>query len=176
MCGTFRSAGWICKMLRIRNAAEEDLPAVMRIYRLAQDFMIASGNPDQWGHFYPPESVIRADIREGRCRVITEENVIHGVFSVLDGGDPDYRRIEDGGWLNDEPYLTILRIAGDGCVHGLFSCAADYCKALSDNVRVDTHRDNWIMQKLITKNGFKRCGTVFVRESPRIAYHWSRGS
>ena len=29
------------------------------------------------------------------------------------------------------------------------------------------------MQKQIEKNGFKKCGTIYVRDgSPRIAYQW----
>ena len=35
----------------IRKAAIEDLDAIMEIYGIAQDFMIKSGNPNQWGHY-----------------------------------------------------------------------------------------------------------------------------
>ena len=69
----------------------------------------------------------------------------------------------------------IERIASDGAKHGIFKCAADYCKSICDNIRIDTHHDNVIMQKLIEKNDFKRCGTIYVADgSPRIAYQWSR--
>ena len=83
--------------------------------------------------------------------------------------------IEDGNWLNDEPYLTIHGLAGDGQVHGLFQCVADYCKNISQNIRVDTHANNRIMQKLMEKNGFIKCGIIYVKDgTPRIAYHWTR--
>lgn len=163
-------------MLNIRNATEADLEQIMGIYRQAQDYMIQSGNPTQWGHRYPEEALIRSDIRQGVCRVLFDRDGIHGVFALFDGADPNYAHIEDGAWRNDGPYLTIHRVAGDGQVHGVFHCIAEYCKALSPNLRIDTHADNRTMQGLIQKNGFIRCGIVRMRDgSPRIAYQWVAG-
>ena len=69
---------------------------------------------------------------------------------------------------------NLVGLAGDGQVHGLFQCAADHCKSISPNVRVDTHANNTTMQRLIEKSGFKECGIIHVRDgSPRIAYHWT---
>lgn len=125
-------------MLNIRNATTEDLEQIMKIYRYAQDYMIASGNPTQWGHFYPDEELIKSDIDKKVCKVIYDEYRIHGVFALFHDADPTYEHIEDGNWLNDEPYLTIHRLAGDGQVHGLFSCVLNYCKDISSNIRADT--------------------------------------
>ena len=162
-------------MLKIRKASIEDLAVIMDIYKIAQDFMIASGNPDQWGHSYPGEDLIREDIARTVCHVLYDDTGIHGVFALFEGTEPTYLHIEDGEWLNDESYLTVHRIAGDGSVHGIFQCAIDYCKGLSDNIRIDTHHCNRIMQRLIAKNGFQKCGTIYVRDgSPRIAYQWRR--
>ena len=163
-------------MLEIAPAGTGDLDRIMEIYRIAQDYMIATGNPTQWGHEYPSEALVRQDIAQGVCHVISGDGVIHGVFALIGGEDPSYARIDGGAWRNGEPYLTIHRIAGDGAVHGLFRCAAEYAKALSDNVRVDTHENNRTMQRLIEANGFVRCGIVYMLEdsSPRIAYHWVR--
>ena len=97
--------------------------------------------------------------------MIYDETGIHGVFARFDGAE----HIEEGEWLNDEPYVTIHRLASDGRVHGLFQCAAEHCKLLSPNVRVDTHANNTTMQRLIEKSGFKKCGIIHVRDgSPRI--------
>ena len=41
-------------MLTIRDAEEKDFARIMEIYRSAQDYMIRSGNPNQWGRFNPP--------------------------------------------------------------------------------------------------------------------------
>ena len=161
-------------MLYLRNAAEADLEQIMKIYRYAQDFMIRSGNPGQWGHSYPAADLIKSDIAKGACRVIYDENGIHGVFALFEGAEPTYQYIEQGTWLNDAPYATIHRIAGDGQVHGLFQCVVAYCKGIYSNIRIDTHADNITMQRLIEKNGFRKCGIIYVRDgSPRLAYHWT---
>ena len=149
-------------MLSVRNGTDHDYNQIMTIYRYAQEFMIRSGNPDQWGHLFPTPELVKSDIRTG-------------VFALLEGEDPTYQYIEDGEWLNDEPYITIHRIAGDGQVHGIVKCASDYCKGILSNVRIDTHKNNLVMQKQIEKNGFKKCGTIYVADgTPRIAYQWTR--
>lgn len=161
-------------MLQIRTAEPQDLGRIMEIYHYAQDFMVQTGNPTQWRHAHPAEEMIRADINQKICKVLYDENGIHGVFALLEGRDPTYARIDGGSWRNDGPYVTIHRVAGDGQVHGLFSCIADYCKAISDNIRIDTHADNKIMQKQIERNGFQKCGIIYLENGdPRIAYQWT---
>ncbi len=158
-------------MLNIRNATIADFERIMEIYKYAQDYMIRTGNPTQWGHSYPDPALVQSDIRRNVCKVIYDESGIHGVFALFEGADPTYAHIEDGQWLNDEPYVTIHRLAGDGKTHGLFQCVVDYCKNLYRNIRVDTHADNRTMQRLIEKNGFAKCGIIYEDDgSPRIAY------
>ncbi len=159
--------------MQIRKATIDDLDVIMSIYKDAQDFMIESGNPNQWGHFYPSEDLVREDISKGISYVICDRDNPHGVFVLIDGLEPTYQYIENGSWINEEPYITLHRIASDGKLHGIFKSAIDYSKSISDNIRIDTHSNNVIMQKQIEKNGFKKCGTIYVREgSPRIAYQW----
>lgn len=162
-------------MLTVRTATDADLDRVMEIYEIARAFMIENGNPTQWADGYPQRELVQEDIRTGTCRVVCDGEKVCGVFALLAGDDPWYRRIENGQWRNDEPYLAIHRIASDGTRHGVFQCAVNFAKERCDNVRIDTHRDNRVMQKLILKHGFIRCGTVFVAgDSPRIAYQWTR--
>lgn len=49
-------------MMNVRIADLKDFEKIMKIYKYAQDYMIQSGNPTQWGHFYPDEELIRSDI------------------------------------------------------------------------------------------------------------------
>ena len=143
-------------MLTVRKAKKEDLDEIMAIYEIGRKFMREHGNPTQWAGGYPPREMIVEDIAVGRSIVICEDARICGA------------------WLNDEPYLTIHRIASDGTMRGVLKCAVDYCKSLSDNVRIDTHEDNHVMQAAVEKNGFKRCGIIYLENGdPRIAYHWS---
>lgn len=161
-------------ILHIRDAAPRDIAQIMDIYAHAQDYMIQSGNPTQWGHFYPEAALIASDIRQHTCKVIFDETGIHGVFALFAGVEPTYARIEDGNWLNNAPYRTIHRLAGDGQVHGLFRCTAGYCKAIAQNIRIDTHADNKTMQHLIEADGFTRCGIIYIADgTPRIAYQWT---
>lgn len=158
----------------IRKAEIQDLDKIMSIYRFAQDFMIESGNPNQWGHSYPKEELVKQDIKSEICHLVCDDEGPHGVFALIGGDEPTYQYIENGKWLNDDEYVTVHRIAGDGEVKGIFKCAIDYCKSIKDNIRIDTHCDNKIMQKLITKNDFEECGRIYVADgSPRIAYQWS---
>ena len=197
-------------MMTVRKAAPEDLAQIMQIYSAAQDFMIASGNPGQWGKSYPPEEQIVKDIEEGVCFVVCEapgegeEGAVseheheakepHAVFAVCAGDEPTYQVIDplpeqagaetagapesenaSGRWLNDEPYVTVHRAASDGKLRGVFACIMNHLKGRYDNVRIDTHQSNAVMQKQIEKSGFKKCGIIYVRDgSPRIAFHWVR--
>ena len=43
----------------IKKATSADNRRIMEIYRIAQDYMIQSGNPDQWGHFYAQPELIK---------------------------------------------------------------------------------------------------------------------
>lgn len=161
--------------MNIRKAKPKDLDTIMDIYSAAQDFMIASGNPNQWGYSYPTSDLIKNDINNEVCYLILDNDVPHGVFCLFVGEEPTYQHIENGQWINDEEYVTIHRLASDGKVKGIFKCGVDYCKSISDNIRIDTHNDNLIMQKLILRNGFLKCGTIYVADgTPRIAYQWSK--
>ena len=162
-------------LLHIRRATSDDFDQIMSIYRIAQDYMIASGNSCQWGHTYPAPELIRSDIEAGVSYVLCDAEGVHGVFAMFTDPEPTYSYIEGGEWLNDEPYITIHRVASDGTRHGIVRCVMDYAKSLSDNIRIDTHADNATMQAQIEKNGFSKCGTIYVRDrSPRTAYHWTR--
>ena len=160
--------------MEIRRAEQTDLDEIMRIYRCAQDFMIRTGNPNQWARRYPTRALLEADVREGTCFVCTENGTLHGVFVLRFGEEPTYRAI-DGAWPDDAPYVTIHRVASDGEAHGIFPAAVAFCRTLSDVIRVDTHEDNRVMQRRIAAEGFVYCGIIRVADgSPRRAYQWNR--
>ena len=162
--------------MEIRKAVECDLPRMMEIYRVAQDYMIAAGNPGQWGHFYPSEEVLLRDIALGNAYLLCQREEIHGAFVMIAGDEPNYQRIEEGAWLNEEPYVTIHRVASDGTCHGIFREILAYCRAHADHIRIDTHEKNLTMQGQIRKNGFTYCGRIYVEDgTPRVAFQWSRG-
>ena len=161
--------------MEIRHTAEADLARVMDIYARARAFMAAHGNPHQWGPTnWPPEALIRSDIERGKGYVCVHEGHVVGAFFFDMGRDiePTYRHIEDGTWLDDSPYGVVHRIAADGSVKGVGAFCIDWAFQQCGHLRIDTHGDNIIMQKLLAKLGFTRRGTIYVEEDdfPRLAY------
>ena len=154
----------------ITKATLTQLPQIMAVYAHARQFMAQNGNPDQWGTAYPSEAMIRQDIAGGKCYVNFNDEHIRAAFYFAVEADPTYGYI-DGAWLNDAPYGVIHRIAvgesGKGVAAECFAFAAQYC----ENIRIDTHEKNIPMQRCLAKNGFTRCGTIYLEDGdPRIAY------
>lgn len=160
--------------MNIRKTRLEDLEAVMPIYDYARGFMQAHGNGNQWINGYPSVELIRGEIQAGHSFVCEdEEGEIVGTFCYIEGIDPTYLKIYEGEWLNDEPYGVIHRMASNGKQKGISSECIRWTFARRDNVRVDTHRENGVMHNLLKKNGFIRCGIIYLLNgSERIAYHW----
>lgn len=155
---------------QIRKAKREDLPRIEAIYAYARKFMEETGNPHQWGKTAPRTSRLEEDISLGDLYLLTQEGTMHGVFYFRIGADPTYGVIEDGRWRSDSPYGTIHRIAGDGS-GGILAAAVAFAKTKSSHIRIDTHRDNKIMQHAIARQGFRRAGMIRLEDgSPRIAY------
>lgn len=154
----------------IRLATTADLPAISAIYAFARTQMAKDNNPTQWGKSHPAPKLLEADIAANHLYVIEEAGNIGGVFAFILGEDPTYQQIE-GSWLNDQPYGTIHRIAGNGKVKGIFNKALAFCEQLKPNIRIDTHQNNKRMQHLIEKNGFTYCGIILTDDNtPRLAY------
>lgn len=154
----------------IRKAAADDMPRIAQIYAYARNFMVQHGNPHQWGTHHPGEALLRDDIRKGDLYVIVRGEDIRGVFAFVLGDDPTYTRIYDGAWHHSSPYGTIHRIAGDGSGGILHACVS-YCEQIISHLRIDTHHDNTVMQNAVQKEGFQRCGVIYIADgTPRIAY------
>ena len=143
--------------------------------------MRADGNQDQWSApGFPDDSLLLRDIaREGGfvissggSSVILSEakESIVAYFALLPSPEPTYDVI-DGAWLTDESYGVIHRMASYPEVHGIFSTIIDYAASRYAYLRIDTHRDNRIMQHLIEKHGFTYCGIIWLEDgSERLAY------
>ena len=161
--------------MQVRLTTEADLERVMEIYHGAQAFMAAHGNPTQWRNAYPTPEIVREDIALCRGYVCEENGHLYAAFMLLEEEDPNYRRI-DGAWLNDEPYGTLHRVASDGSARGIFAACMEFARARCGQLRIDTHHDNRVMQRLIEGSGFARCGIIHIADgSPRIAYQCETG-
>ena len=145
-------------------------------YVIESRWPVAAGHDDK---ISPHASLGRDDnpvISSGGSTVISSE-AEGGVekspvayFALLPSPEPTYDYI-DGAWLTDEPYGVIHRIASYPDVHGVFSAIIDFAAARYPHLRIDTHRDNRIMQHVIAAAGFTCCGIIWLTDgTERLAY------
>ena len=159
-------------MITIRHSLPKDLDAIIEIFHYARQFMKEHGNPNQWINGYPSAELILREITNGTNYVCENENgEIIGTFCFIPGEDPTYARIDDGNWLNNEPYYVIHRMATNGKQKGVADACLKWCFEHCNNIRVDTHHDNLVMQNILKKYGFRRCGIIYTHNgTSRIAY------
>ena len=156
--------------MKIRHAIQNDLGPIRNIYNIAKQFMADHGNPNQWDSTYPSNDLLLNDIKLNRLFVIESDDCIHAVFVLTSGPDPTYGYIE-GNWRNNLPYYVIHRIASDNTLHHVLEKVLDYSQDMTSSIRIDTHKDNTVMQHLLIKNGFTYCGIIYLADgSPRLAY------
>ena len=160
--------------MKIRNAVISELEEILAIYELARAFMKETGNPDQWRNTYPTPQIVKDDIKKEELYVLYDEEGIEGDFVFINGPDPTYDYI-DGNWLDDEPYCAVHRVASAQKKKGVLRAVMDYAFSRSDSIKIDTHKDNAVMQHQLEKYGFKRCGIIFLENGEdRIAYQMKR--
>ncbi|MBR3295136.1 MAG: GNAT family N-acetyltransferase [Clostridia bacterium] len=168
------------EMMQFEKATADDLEDICSIIKDAAGYLKLQG-VDQWQSDYPSKEKISEDIRSSHGYVLRDGGEVVGYSALIRGEDPAYPGIE-GGWITDShDYLTVHRVAlsshyrGRGYGNILFSYYKGH--ALSEgltSIRIDTHKDNLIMQKLILHNGFRYCGIVTVSDgTKRNAYELS---
>ena len=112
--------------------------------------------------------MLRQNIESGDFYICEENGEVAAAFYFHVGEDPTYRQIE-GSWLNDRPYGVIHRIASRR--HGAATFCVQWCVQQMPELRIDTHKDNYVMQNFIKKNGFAYCGIIHLEDgSSRLAY------
>ena len=81
------------------------------------------------------------------------------------------------GYLQQALHRLHHRVASRGRVPGISKICMDFCKSQISNLRGDTYKDNIVMQKVFAKNGFEKCGTIYLAGkkedgNARIAYQF----
>ena len=160
-------------MLRtIREARPADLAGIMAVMDAARQIMRRSGNLHQWVAGYPSEAAIEEDMEKKGGFIVEDDGRLVGYFAFLPSPEPTYERIYQGAWSDEgQPYHVVHRIASYPEVHGIFASIMDFCFARDPIIRVDTHRDNHIMQHLLVRHGFAYCGIIYLANGDeRLAY------
>ena len=159
-------------MKTIRVASAADMPRIMDLIDMARVTMRANGNMHQWANGYPDEAAMLADISRGVCYLIVENGCAVATFSMIPGPDPTYAVIYDGKWVDsDAPYMVVHRIASTPDSHGVMTAITDFCHSHINNIRIDTHRDNTIMQHCLQRLGYAYCGIILLANGDeRLAY------
>lgn len=158
-------------MNKVRAATLTDLPAILEVISDGRATMRAEGNMNQWTCGYPSEDVLREDIAKGWGFVVCDGTATVGYFAFIQGIEPTYNVIYEGAWLAGGDYAVIHRMAARRGAHGIFAAALSFALERCRNIRIDTHRDNRIMQHNILKHGFRYCGIIHLANGDeRLAY------
>lgn len=158
---------------KIRKAKLEECPVILPLYDEGRKIMRSDNNMEQWNDGYPNEKSLRQDILNENCYVMEEpDGNIAATFALIESSDPTYKNIYEGAWKDDTlPYGTIHRLSSKADKHGIAECCFDWCFKKCPNLRIDTHKDNHIMQHVIKKAGFEYCGIIHLLDgNERLAY------
>lgn len=167
-------------MIEIRKTKECDLVRLIPIFDEARATIAALGI-DQWQNGYPNREVILADIKKTRSYCVLVDGEICATFALIKNGEPTYNEIFDGEWLTGngrESYFAIHRVAisvkcrGKGLSTAIINyCTEEAKKASKKSIRIDTHKENIVMRKMLEKHGFIHCGTIYLESGDeRVAY------
>jgi len=163
----------------ISRSEKKDIDRIMIILGEARLKMGQLGI-DQWQYGYPTRDIIKEDISIGHSYTVREEKdgEIYGTFFLKTGGEPTYKEIFEGAWLTNGNYVALHRIAvcnskrGTGLADKIIEFIGEECiRTGVSSIRVDTHRGNIPMQKLLARSGFQYCGIIYLGTGEeRLAY------
>lgn len=157
--------------MEIRKTTFADLERVMEIYALAREFMVKTGNPDQWKTHKPQRELIEKDIEIGQSYVCIDGGKVVGVLAFIPGEDPTYKVIHGGKWKDNSSYAVVHRIASSGEVKGTGTFMMRWAENQFPHIRIDTHRDNRVMQNMLSKLGYSYCGIIHLEDGDeRLAF------
>jgi len=161
----------------LRKSTPKDIPAMMEIVRQAQAALKADG-VDQWQNNYPNIETIRQDMDRGYAYVLTENETVIAMVTIIFNDEPTYDQIYEGEWLSRGEFVVVHRIAVENGYKkkGIASCILGEVEkmAVQENIssfKIDTHKDNIPMRRTLEKNGFTCCGRIVLRDgNSRVAY------
>jgi ribosomal protein S18 acetylase RimI-like enzyme len=154
----------------IEKAKQSDIVEVSSLAEKTRKHMLEMGLL-QWVGDYPNQAHFLNDYKQDGLYVYRNNNKIVASVSILPENDEAYKELV---WLKENS-MVIHRILVDpeaqkkGIGKAIFSFAIDLAiKHEYDSIKVDTHPDNYRMQGLIKKMGFRDIG--YLSGINRLAY------
>ncbi|AAK80697.1 ribosomal protein S18 acetylase RimI-like enzyme [Clostridium acetobutylicum] len=163
--------------MEFKRASKSDINNIMNIIKQSQEYFKQKGI-DQWQNNYPNFEVIKEDIEKEDSFILLKDSRIVATAVISFSGDKNYDNIYEGKWLSYSSFAVIHRIAvdsnckGEGLASVIIKEAEKLCLNKDvHSIKVDTHKNNLSMQKLLKKNGFKYCGIIYLEDkSERLAF------
>ncbi|MDS0525251.1 GNAT family N-acetyltransferase [Clostridium sp. SHJSY1] len=163
--------------MKFRKAIETDINNIIGIIGQAQAYFKEQGI-NQWQDNYPNVEIINNDIENNNSYVLLKDENIVATAAVSFDEEKTYDSIYEGQWFSNDEYAVIHRIAVDNNCKGL-GLSSQIIKNVEKlclekgvySIKVDTHKENVSMQKLLKKNKFQYCGIIYLEDgSKRIAF------
>lgn len=164
----------------LRKANSTEIEEIMSVIEDGKEFLKQQGI-NQWQHGSPGRSDVENDIKQETSYVYELDGEIVGT-AMLNTYDADYEKYLTI-WTKCNNYLVIHRLAvkkeyrSQGIGHKFMNDIILFAKENSvEYIRIDTHKDNVIMRKYLSKNNFKELDEIKLSmknsldDKERIAY------
>jgi len=163
--------------MNFRLSQLKDIQNILAIIEEAKIFLKEQG-VNQWQNGYPNEEVIVEDIKNSCSYVLEEDGKVVGTTVIGFCGETTYENIYGGVWLSNDSFAVIHRMAISKS-HMNRGFSTELMKNVEKlvlakgikSIKVDTHKDNKVMQKFLQKNGYKYCGIIYLEDgNERLAF------
>lgn len=161
--------------LSFRKADKNDIPFIWQILQQCIVRRKTDGST-QWQDGYPNLQSVEKDVELSQAYVLISDNQIIGTAALIVDYEPTYENI-NGKWLTDGNFLVVHRVGvsdavlGKGLSVDIFKYAEEIAKSKNLNsIRVDTHKDNFAMLRILEKLEYSYCGEIQVRDGKRNAF------
>lgn len=163
--------------MELRLAKEDDRKIILEIYEDGSKKLKSLGL-DQWqGHDKPNLDNFKELIENKNIFVLEDDKKVVATVIIYDF-DIDYENNLDGTWQSPRPYVALHRIGTleserkKGYGRKIIEMSESYARENNfKSVRIDTHRGNKDMQRLLSSLSYKYVGLVYLGgKNERLAY------
>ena len=148
----------------LKKANSTEIEEIMSVIKDGKEFLKQQGI-NQWQHGAPGINDIEKDIKQETSYVYELDGEIVGT-AMLNTYDADYEKYPTI-WTKCNNYLVIHRLSvkkecrSQGVGHKFMNDIILFAKENSvEYIRIDTHKDNVIMRKYLSKNNFKELDEI----------------